>query len=282
VPETEPPGATATSSSYTPVAIEAFQKAVKLVEELITKIRDELVKLINGVNAFMQAAVDAVNDSIVGSVVEFFTGDLEDNLKKIKEMTEAVRDKISEILTKAAEAVAGSVPVASLFSRGFEIGDQVTRPLTGMFGEMTGSDEIDFWRGPAKDTYEKRVQDQQDAVNNASAKVKKLVEFLGDAGAGNMAYMSSLGERLGEIYGSLVTAAVDLAATASGALTQAIALLAHFSEVIGTAASQIVGYVSTLGARITEVLNQILALESEKADLTGLTADGMWPSPVSD
>jgi phage-related protein len=272
----------ATSSSYTPVAIEAFQKAVALVEELIKKIRDELTKLINGVNSFMQAAVDKVNDSIVGSIVEVFTGDIEENLKTIKGMTEQVRDKVSEILTKAAEAVAGAVPVASLFSRGFEINDQVTRPLSGMYGEMTGSGDIDFWRGPAKLTYEKRVEDQQDAVTNATAKVKKLVEYLGQAGAGNMAYMASLGERLGEIYGSIVTAVVDLAATASGALTQAIALLAHFSEVIGTVAGQLVGYVSQLGARITEVLDQIMQLEAEKADLTGLTPDGRWPSPVSD
>ena len=276
------PSVPATSSSYTPIAIEAFQKAVALVEELIKKIRDELTKLINGVNTFMQAAVDKVNDSIFGSLVEVFTGDIEDNLKTIKGMTEQVRDKVSEILTKAAEAVAGAVPVASLFSRGFEINDQVTRPLSGMYGEMTGSGDIDFWRGPAKLTYEKRVEDQQDAVTNATAKVKKLVEYLGQAGAGNMAYMASLGERLGEIYGSIVTAVVDLAATASGALTQAIALLAHFSEVIGTVAGQLVGYVSQLGARITEVLDQIMQLEAEKADLTGLTPDGMWPSPVSD
>jgi phage-related protein len=279
---TDIPPAPATSSSYTPVAIEVFHKAVQLVEELIKKIRDELTKLINGVNLFMQAAVDKVNDSILGGVVEFFTGDIEANLKKIRQMTEQVRDKVSEILTKAAESVAGAVPVASLFSRGFDINNQVTRPLSGMYGEMTGSDEIDFWRGPAKNTYEKRVQDQQDGVTNATAKVKKLVEYLGEAGAGNMAYMASLGERLGEIYGSIVTACVDLAATAAGALTQAMALLAHFSEVIGTAAGQIVGYISQLGARITEVLNQILQLEAEKADLTGLTADGMWPSPVSD
>ncbi|GAA2511495.1 hypothetical protein [Winogradskya humida] len=272
----------ATSSSYTPVAIEAFRKAVELVQELITKIRDELVKLINGVNAFMQSAVDAVNDSILGGVINFFTGDLEDNLKTIKAATEQVRDKISEILTKASEAVAGAVPVASLISHGFDINDKVTRPLTGMYGDMTGSGEIDFWRGPAKDTYEKRVQDQQDAVTNATAKLKKLVEYLGQAGAGNMAYMASLGERLGEIYGSIVTAVIDLGATAAGALTQAVALLAHFSEVIGTVATQIVGYAATLGARITEVLDQILQLEAEKADLTGLTSDGMWPSPVSD
>ena len=276
------PSVPATSSSYTPIAIEAFQKAVASVEELIKKIRDELTKLINGVNVFMQAAVDKVNDSIFGSIVEVFTGDIEQNLKTLKGMTEQVRDKVSEILTKAAEAVAGAVPVASLFSRGFEINDQVTRPLSGMYGEMTGSGDIDFWRGPAKLTYEKRVEDQQDAVTNATAKVKKLVEYLGQAGAGNMAYMASLGERLGEIYGSIVTAVVDLAATASGALTQAIALLAHFSEVIGTVAAQLVGYASQLGARITEVLDQIMQLEAEKADLTGLTPDGMWPSPVSD
>jgi hypothetical protein len=275
------PSVPATSSSYTPVAIEAFHKAVALVEELIKKIRDELTNLINGVNAFMQATVDKVADSIFGSVVERFTGDIENNLEAIKGMTEQVRDKVSEILTKAAEAVAGAVPVASLFSRGFELNNQVTRPLSGMYGEMTGSGDIDFWRGPAKLTYDKRAKDQQDAILNATAKVKKLVEYLGQAGAGNMAYMASLGERLGEIYGSIVTAVVDLTAIAAGALTQAFALLAHFSEVIGTVTAELVGYASQLGARITGVLDQIMQLEAEKADLTGLKPDGMWPSPVS-
>ncbi|MEV6600774.1 hypothetical protein AB0M36_28590 [Actinoplanes sp. NPDC051346] len=273
--------APATSSGYTPVAIEAFQAAVQLVEDMIKKVRDKLTELINNVNTLMQKAVDEVNDSFFGNFVELFTGDLEENLANIKTMTEQVRDKISEILTKAAEAVAGAVPVASLFSHGFQINDQVTRPLSGMHGDMTGSGEVDSWHGPTKDTYEKRVKDQQDAVTNATAKVKKLVEYLGEAGNGNMSYMSSLGERMAQIYGSIVTACVDLAAIAVGALPQGIALLAHFSEVIGTAAAEIIGYASQLAARITQVLDQILQLEAEKADLTGLTKDGMWPAPVS-
>ncbi|MFI5496040.1 hypothetical protein [Actinoplanes sp. NPDC051859] len=270
------------SSEYIPLAIETFQRAVKAVEELVRKIRDELEKLINGVNAFMQRTVDELNDSFFGKVVELVTGDLDEKLAKIKSLTEQVSAKISEILTKAADSLAGAVPVASLFTRGFEINNKVTRPMSGMFGEMTGSDEIDFWRGPAKNTYEKRVQDQQDAVSNATAKVKKLVEYLGEAGAGNMAYMASLGERLAAVYGSLMTACVDIVAASSGAVTQVVSLLEHFSEVIGTITEQVLGYIAQLGARISEVLNQILQLEAEKADLTGLTPDGMWPSPVSD
>src|SRR3712207_8257324 len=67
----------------------------------------------------------------------------------------------------------------------------IRRPPRSTLFPYTTLFRSDFWRGPAKDTYEKRVQDQQDAVANATAKTKKLVEYLGEAGAGNMAYMRS-------------------------------------------------------------------------------------------
>ncbi|MEN3613632.1 hypothetical protein AAH979_29300 [Plantactinospora sp. ZYX-F-223] len=274
-----PPG---TDSSYTPISVRAFDGAVKLVEQLIAKIRTELNNLINRINAFMQKVQKELEDSWVDSFFEFFNKDISEGLGEIRKRLEQIKTKVQELLGKAEKSVAGSIPVASLFSRAFDLGDKVNRPLTGMHGDMTGSGEIDFWRGPTKVTYEKRRADQQEAVTNASGKVEALAGYLGDAATGNMTYMSSLGERMGEVYGSLVTTCVDLAAAGAGAITQVMDALAHFSETIGTVVNQVIGYITSLGSRIAEVLNQILALETEKSDLTGLTADGKWPAPVAD
>ncbi|MBF9133516.1 hypothetical protein I0C86_31955 [Plantactinospora sp. S1510] len=274
-----PPGS---SSSYTPLSVQAFDNAVKLVEQLIAKTRTELNNLINRINTFLQKVQKELEDSWVDSFFEFFNQDISEGLGEIVKRLEQVKTKIGELLGKAEKSVAGSIPVASLFSRAFDLGDKVNRPLTGMHGDMTGSGEIDFWRGPTKNTYEKRRQDQQDAVSNASAKVESLATYLGDAATGNMTYMSSLGARMGEVYGALTTCCIDLAAAGAGAITQVMDALAHFSELIGTAVNQVIGYITSLGTRIAEVLNQILALETEKSDLTGLTADGKWPAPVAE
>lgn len=268
-------------SAYTPISVKAFDNAVMLVEQLIAKIRTELNNLIDRVNTFLANVQQELEDSWIDSFFEFFNNDISEGVGDIRRLLEQGKSKISELLEKAEKSVAGSVPVASLFSRAFDLGDKVNRPLTGMYGEMTGSGEIDFWRGPAKITYEKRVQDQQDAVNNASDKVETLALYLGDAATANMTYMADLGERMGEVYGTITTTCVDLVAAGAGAITQFMDALAHFSEVIGTAVSQVIGYITALAARIADVLNQILALETEKSDLTGLTPDGKWPTPVS-
>ncbi|MEV1287959.1 hypothetical protein [Micromonospora sp. NPDC049679] len=268
-------------SAYTPISIEGFDRAVSLVEQFIAKIRTELDNLISRVNTFISNAQKELEDSWIDSLFEFFNNDISEGLDEIRQLLERATNKISELLEKAEKSVAGSIAVGSLFSRALDLGDKINRPLTGMYGEMTGSGEIDFWRGPAKITYEKRVGDQQNALTNASDKVESLASFLGDAATANMTYMADLGARMGEVYGAVATTCVDLAAASAGAITQVMEALAHISEVIGTAVSQVIGYITALGARIAEVLNQILALETSKSDLTGLTPDGTWPAPVS-
>ncbi len=269
------------SSAYTPISVRAFDSAVQLVEQLIAKIRAEFNNLIERINAFIRNVQQELEDSWLDSFFEVFTDNISDGLSEIRRLLEVARGKVSELLDTAGQSVAGSIPVASLFSRAFDLGDRVNRPLTGMYGDMTGSGEIDFWRGPAKDTYEKRVGDQQDAVTNASGKVQSLSTYLGDAATANMTYMADLGARMGEVYGAIATTCVDLAAAGAGAITQVMDALAHFSEVIGTLVTQAIGYATALGARIAEVLNQILALETEKSNLAGLTSTGQWPAPVA-
>jgi methyl-accepting chemotaxis protein len=268
-------------SAYTPISVRAFDNAVQLIEQLIAKLRTELNNLIDRINAFISNVQQELEDSWLDSVFEFFTDDISDGLSAIRRLLEVAKSKVGELLEKAEKSVAGSIPVASLFSRAFDLGDRINRPLTGMYGDMTGSGEIDFWRGPAKFTYEKRVGDQQQAITNASDKVESLATYLGEAATANMTYMSELGARMGEVYGSVTTTCVDLVAAGAGAITQVMDALGHFSEVIGTVVNQIVGYITALGARIAEVLNQIVALETEKSDLTGLTPEGRWPAPVA-
>lgn len=270
------------SSAYTPISVRAFDNAVTLVEQLVAKVRTEFNNLVNRINAFFDNVRREFEDSnLLKKIFEAVWDDIKDGIDQIRRLMDLARTKINELLEKAEKSVAGSIPVASLFSRAFDLGDRVNRPLTGMYGDMTGSGEIDFWRGPAKITYEKRVADQQQAVTNASDKVESLALYLGDAATANMTYMASLGQRMGEVYGALVTTCVDLAAAGIGAITQVMDALAHFSELIGTAVSNVVGYITALGARIAEVLNQILALETGKSDLTGLTPSGKWPAPVA-
>jgi len=264
-----------------PLSVDKFEEAVRLVETFITKIRTKFDELIRLINQFVQSAWDELARSVFSRFIELFTHNVREGLEKIRRHVEEVRSHVTQLLDHAQASIAGSVPVASLFTRAYDLVHKVNRPLTGLHGEMAGSGEIDFWRGPAKETYEKRVATQQQAVLSASEKVEALATFLGAAAAANTAYMARLAERLGQVYGAVVTAFVDVGAIGVGAITQLMDLLAHFSETIGTAVAEVVGYIATLGARVSEVLAQILALETTRSDLTGLTRDGHWPAPVS-
>lgn len=266
---------------YIPLSIGKFEEAVDLVEALTAKIRTKFDELIRLIDRFIRGALNELAESWLGRIVELFTDKVRDGLDQIRRLVGEARSQITQLLDHAQTSIAGSVPVASLFVRAYDLVNKVNRPLTGLHGEMTGSGQIDFWRGPAKETYEKRVATQQQAVVSASEKVEALASYLGAAATANMTYLANLGERLSEVYGAVVAACVDVAAVGVGAITQVMDALAHFSEVIGTAAAEVVGYITTLGARISEVLTQILALETARSDLIGLTPDGRWPAPVS-
>lgn len=269
------------SPGYTPISVRDFENAVEAVETLIAKVRAEFNRLVDLANAFITNAQEELEDSWIDRFFEVFTGDIGDALGEIRRLLEHARSQIVQLLDQAQSSVAGSVPVVSLFHRAYDLAEKVNRPLTGMHGQMTGSGDIDFWRGAAKETYEKRVVSQQQAVASASEKVEALAVYLGEAATANMTYMADLGERMGEVYGATTAACVDLVAVGAGAVTQVMDALAHFSEVIGTAVSQAVGYATALGARIADVLQQILVLETAKSDLIGLTPDGRWPAPVA-
>lgn len=266
---------------YIPLSIGKFEEAVNLVETQTTKIRTKFDELIRQIDEFIKSALNELATSWFSRFIELFTDNVREGLDEIRRLVDSVRRQITQLLDHAQASIAGSVQVASLFVRAYDLVHKVNRPLTGLHGEMSGSGEIDFWRGPAKETYEKRVATQQQAVVNASETVEALASYLGAAATANMTYMARLGERLGEVCGAIVTACVDIAAVSVGAISQVMDLLAHFSETIGTVVTEVVGYITALGARVSEVLAQILALETTRSDLTGLTPDGRWPAPVS-
>jgi hypothetical protein len=275
------PGETGTDTTFAPAIMGAFRAGTQVLEDGLGKIQtewDNMIRRIQDLIARVQQELD--KSHWWDKLAEWFTDDIKDAVAKINKLVEEVRRKVDTILEAVRKAIHGSFPVLSLFDVGLNWGTKVDIPLSDMSPDMTGSGKIDSWRGPAKLTYEKRVQDQIDAVDNSVEKVKSTANWLARVAQANTAYMVELGDRIAEVVGALVAVVVDTAETASGALTQVIEALGHSSEFVGTVVVQETQYLSNLANRLAEVVTQITELATEYGDHRGLPG-GKWPSPVN-
>jgi uncharacterized protein YoxC len=269
-------------SEFAPNIMGSFRRGVDLVEKGLEGIRREWDALLGRINALLKRIEQHLNnDSIWATISEWWTEKIADAVKKLHEVVEEIRQKVGKILESVQKAVAGSVPVASLFEVGLNYATKVNTPLSEIGNDMTGSGNIDAWRGPTKETYEKRVRDQIDAVNASVGKVKATSKWLADVAAANTGYMVELGERAAEIVGALATTLIDATETSAGVITQAVITLQHLSELIGTAVTQTLQYALNLAKRLGEVMVQITELAGEYGDHSGNLSGGRWPQSVA-
>ncbi|OJF10314.1 hypothetical protein [Couchioplanes caeruleus] len=259
----------------------SFRAAKELLSQAVDKIRKEWDAMVARINALLERLEHELNnDSVWATISEWWTEKIKDAVEKVHSLIKVIGQQVSEVLASVDKVVAGSVPVLSLFEVGLDWAVKVNTPLSDLGPDMTGSGAIDAWRGPAKETYEKRVRDQIDAVEAATGKVKTVGNWLAEVAAANTAYMVSLADRAADVVGALVAVIIDATETASGAVTQIVITLQHTSELIGEIVKQTLQYLANLANRMAEVVKQITAVAGEYGDHTGLPG-GKWPTPVN-
>jgi hypothetical protein len=260
----------------------SFRNGVALVEKGLEGIRNEWNALLDRINALLAKIEHQLNsDSIWATISEWWTEKIAHAVERIHQIVGEIQQRVSKILETVQTAFDGSVPVASLFEVGLNYATKVNTPLSEIGNDMTGSGNIDAWRGPTKDTYEKRVRDQIDAVNASVDKVKATSKWLADVAAANTGYMVELGERAAEIVGALAATLADATETTAGVITQVPITLQHLSELIGTAITQTLEYALNLARRLGEVMVQITELAGEYGDHSGNLSGGKWPQSVA-
>lgn len=268
-------------TEFAPLIMSNFRNGVSALEEGLAGVRHEWQSLVNRVSDLLARVEHELNDdSIWATISEWWTEKIAEAVRKVHRMVEQIGAKISQLLDAVQQAVSGAVPIGSLFEVGFNWATAVNPLLSDLGPDMTGSGKIDSWHGPAKVTYEKRVQDQIDAVESTVSKVKVTSAWLADVAQANTAYIVQIGERAAEVLGALAAVVVDGAETAGGAVTQIVITLQHLSELIGTAVTQVLQYVLNLANRLAEVLKQLNTLAGEYGDHTGLPG-GKWPQSVN-
>ncbi len=268
-------------SEFAPMIMSGYRTGVAALEKGLDGIKREWQALIDRINALLARVEHELNnDSIWATISEWWTDKIADAVRAVHRLVEEIGTRVGQILDAVQKAVSGSVPVGALFQVGLDWATRVNPPLSELAPDMTPSGKIDSWRGPAKLTFEKRVQDQVDAVTSTVGKVKVTSGWLADVAQANTAYMVQLGERAAEVVGALVAVVVDGAETAAGAITQIVITLQHLSEFIGECVTQVLQYTVNLANRLAEVLKQITTLAGEYGDHTGLPG-GRWPQPVN-
>lgn len=258
-----------------------FRQSKDLLSKVVEQIRKEWDAMVARINELLTRLEHELNnDSIWSTISEWWTDKIKDAVEKIHTLVKEIGGKVSEILASLDKVVAGSIPVLSLFDVGLDWAVKVNTPLSELGPDMTGSGAVDAWRGPAKETYEKRVRDQIDAVEATTGKVKTVATWLAEVAAANTAYMVSMADRAAEVVGALVALVIDATETAAGAVTQIVITLQHTSELIGEIVKQTLQYLANLANRMAEVVKQITTVAGEYGDHTGLPG-GKWPQPVN-
>ncbi|GAB3982625.1 hypothetical protein V1634_25835 [Plantactinospora veratri] len=268
-------------SQFDPMILKMFDQGVQNLERGIAEVQREWRALIDRINAALRRVYAEINDSIWASVAEWWTDKIAGLVKQIQQLVTEIGERVEKFFQTAQRAVAGAVPLGSLFAVANEWATRVQPPLSGLTGQMTGSGSVDSWRGPTKDTYEKRVQDQKEAVDNAVEKVKSTSGWLAKVAEENTTYMTGLGRVATDLVGQLTAVVIDATETGAGAVTQIVITLQHCSELIGTIVTESLNLALSLAERLAAVLTQINELAVEWGDRRGLSADGKWPQAVN-
>ncbi|MFC6022395.1 hypothetical protein ACFP2T_40350 [Plantactinospora solaniradicis] len=270
------------STEFSPAIMGTFKKAMALVEKVLADIKEAWTKLINAINSLLQKAHNHLNnDSVLSSIVEWATDTIKDAIEAIQGLLVKLRDGVNKIITMLQEVVSKSVPVLSLFNAGLAWPTKVNAPLSTIGNDMGGSGNTAYWQGPTKEVYEKEVKTQTDAVTASVDKVKFTSNWLADVATANTTYMTELGDRVAEVVGPMTALAGEVAATAAGAITQAMFAIDKMAETIAAAVTQALQYQINIAKRLAEVVKQVTALANEVSDRTGIS-DGNWPQSVVD
>jgi len=268
--------------TFAPALLGTFRTAISTLETGVRNIRTAWESLTAAVEKFLES----IRHKLEGShwwnkVVEWFTDEIADALKKFQEAIEVARQKVSEILTRLEKTLNGSVPVLSLFQVGIDWSTTVNEKLSQIKPDITQSGGIDTWHGPAHDTYKTREGDQLDAVGQAVDEVKGIAGWLSDVANANVHFVTDLLSQVGQIVEKIVEVTGDVgtaAATADPLSAQEAAN--DLSTLLGRFASNIIDYLASLGSRLADVLSLISEVASAHGDNSAFSG-GHWPEAVN-
>jgi ABC-type transporter Mla subunit MlaD len=275
------PGQTGTDTDWGQATLGTFRMAVHLVQDGLTQLENAWNALIDWVNGVLDKVRQALQDENVFQWAwQKLFGELDDLAKKIQSLVNEINPKIAQVFDALHRAVNGAAPVESLFEVGLDWATTVNPRLSDMGPDMTGEGTIDAWRGPAANTYGKRVADQVDALDSVVDKVKSTATWLAGVGQANLGYLAELADQGAELAKLIIALTADTAETAAGAATQAVVALDHTSELVGEVAAKVITYLTALADRLAEVLAQVTELAAEYGDHSGLPG-GRWPQAVN-
>ncbi|MEO3745964.1 hypothetical protein [Plantactinospora sp. B5E13] len=249
---------------------------MELLVQLLEEIRAAWNRLVSEVNAFLIRARNEVQRSILARVVEWWTDEVARTLDEIRQTLEQVRVGVDKILSMLQEAVEKSGAVGLLFERAIVYVTWLNSELSDIPEEMDGGINLAYWGGPARIAYDKKLQDQVNAVTNTHNKVKDTGKWLASVGKENIAYLAELGDRVAAISGPFVAAIANSAQAGAGNAPQALFALHSLSEVIGQTVAEALEYGINLTRRLSEVLDQSIELAGSSEDNRGLDG-GEWP-----
>jgi hypothetical protein len=269
-------GKPAAEAEHLPRTLALFRKAVELLETLVEQIRGAWNHLLNEVNVFLARASQEVQSSIWTRIVEWWTDEVAKTLDAIRRKLQEIQARVDEILTTLQNAIAGAVPVGSLFERAMTYVTTLNRELSELSEDMSGSIDLVYWRGPSKESYDIKLQRQVNAVKSTHEKVRETGTWLTLVGKENMTYLAELGDRVAAIAGPFAAAIANASQATAGNAPQAFFALHSLSEVIGQAVAETLQYGINLSKRLSTVVAQIIALEESRDNNAGLST-GSWP-----
>lgn len=237
-------------------------KVAEAVEAAVTRLQQELQKMVDGFNSIV-AAVHRFAQMLGPEIVEAARVVLE----KLRQLIEAAIDVVLYIMERYA-------PFAAVSLAMFGWLNNVKEPMK-FLSTAVGKDDSDnmvYWKGQAAELYKDKVRVQKAAVVGIVDVAGEVSNWLKDVFKSNAAYTESLANLLATLAGKIAEAAVK-AGTVFG-IPDAIKVLENEIGVIVTTMAQ---FVVDGAKRVVEAIDRAHTLTDKMADKL---PEGAWPQAV--
>lgn len=259
-----------------PRSMTLLREGADLLQQLLEELRAEWGRFVNTADSLIARVEQEVQSNVWLRLVEWWTAELATRLEVIRRTIDEAGKGIETLLQLLSETVQRVSEVTSLFEKAMVYTTTLNSELSDISEKMNGALNLIYWRGPTKDSYDQKVQEQIKAVVNTHEKVQHTGTWLASVGSENLAIVAELGDRVGAVLGAVATGTADAAFTGAGAYTQAVFVLHMLSEAIGQTVTQAISYVAKLPQHLARISTQVTNLRSTSENNTGLP-DGRWP-----
>ncbi len=172
-----------------------FERLLMKLKKLVKKILKAFKKLVENVRQWWTYIIDSFSPSTA---------------YLISRALNAIADGINKVIRYVRKMLKHSVPVVSLIYAGYDWVSRVMGPTSEIHKQIKATEhetpDIGSWRSDASAAYEKRKQEQLEALDAIKANANDVSKYLIDLAKANVSFAGKLASHLVKLAGRILVA----------------------------------------------------------------------------